>query len=95
MSTFYLRKLGLCLASLTLSTGLYYKQYQTKSNERIILSDYASRKKTEIITSDFFELSSEAEISELMYKLRKNPQQKCRPIVLIFLQMVFHLNQKV
>ena len=84
MSTVLLRKVGVCLASfvsISISTGMYYKHYQMqqKTNEKIFISDYASRQKTQINASDYLEPTSEAEISEIMHKLHQNPQLKCRP----------------
>ena len=45
----------------------------------LTLSNYSGHKKVQVQTKDFFEPSSESELSQIMMKLRQNPQQKCRP----------------
>ena len=83
MASFISRRLGYCLlsfASLSFSSGLYYKHYQMQKSNEITLSNYSGHKKVQIMSDNLFEPSSEAELTELMYKLRKNPKMKARPV---------------
>lgn len=80
-----MKRLSFCafsLATLSVSGGLgyFYKRYHMQNSEQLTISNYSGHKKVQIASKDYFEPSSEAELSEIMHKLRSDPSQKGRPM---------------
>lgn len=83
MSFKFAKRVGFYFASLCTigyASSHISKVYFAQKDDHISIANYSGHKKVQVKLSNYFEPSSEEELSQIMYHLKAHPSQKCRPI---------------